>query len=478
MDMDPILERFCKRLVALDMDIFGLRKQPEKVVEDDRWITVHPGGKGMKADGSGMKGGTPVLLNDEGEVIGGMGGKFKGTHIAEVRKSFEGPIPSPFHRSEYKKAQAEGGEAERQYAQKQSYVKRLKAIRGEQSKIYEQQLQKINEYNAKSWEICDEIKEKAITLSNDEISAISSKQMEESFDNLPSAITRRLGVILPRGISDKERAAIVQLMKEKNFIDKIDDYKRSVSEVDALNDKRFELSAEKNKTQDLINDMPVFSKPNATVINSAQNRERINKTFTKVKNKQSKEEMAEAFSDAEDRLVSAFENYCEDMKVKRVKNGGSCSLDGINIVANIEKSNRERRIDLCELNGHLGTIRHEMGHYLDQQNGWISSSDQDFNEAINNFNITPKNIQDLSSNGKYYYNAAMSDIFAALTYGQHEGAFGHTKRYWKKDGNRQTEIFANLTDAYAAKDKRYWKEMQEEFPELTKAYLKIIDKLS
>lgn len=104
--MDSILERFCKRLVALDMDIFGLRKQPEKVVEDDRWITVHPGGKGMKADGSGMKGGTPVLLNDEGEVIGGMGGKFKGTHIAEVRKSFEGPIPSPFHRSEYKKAQA------------------------------------------------------------------------------------------------------------------------------------------------------------------------------------------------------------------------------------------------------------------------------------------------------------------------------------------------------------------------------------
>ena len=84
MGMDPILERFCKRLIALDMDIFGLRKQAQ---DADEWVTVHPGGKGPKVNGSGMKGGTPVLIDGEtGEIKGGMGGKHTGKTISEVKK--------------------------------------------------------------------------------------------------------------------------------------------------------------------------------------------------------------------------------------------------------------------------------------------------------------------------------------------------------------------------------------------------------
>ena len=72
----------------------GVRYSAKRKLADDaaKWITVHPGGKGMKADGSGQKGGTPGLIDEEtGQVLGGMGGKFTGQHISESRKSFSGP---------------------------------------------------------------------------------------------------------------------------------------------------------------------------------------------------------------------------------------------------------------------------------------------------------------------------------------------------------------------------------------------------
>lgn len=79
--MDKTLERFCKRLVALDMDIFGLRKTTE---DASKWITVHPNGAEAK--------GRPALIDDAtGRILGGMGGKFTGEKISEVRKSFVGP---------------------------------------------------------------------------------------------------------------------------------------------------------------------------------------------------------------------------------------------------------------------------------------------------------------------------------------------------------------------------------------------------
>jgi hypothetical protein len=90
-NLNEVLSKFCKKLVACDMDIFGLREN-NVTQDEDKWITVHPGGKGMKADGSGEKGGTPVLINGEtGEIKGGMGGKFTGKRIGEVRKNFVGP---------------------------------------------------------------------------------------------------------------------------------------------------------------------------------------------------------------------------------------------------------------------------------------------------------------------------------------------------------------------------------------------------
>lgn len=106
-----ILDRFCKNLSAKGIDIFGLCKR--MALDESKWITVHPGGKGPKANGEGNKGGTPVLIDDTtGEIKGGMGGKFTGQKINEIKKDFVGPkTPTPAqkdwqrHLEEQEKAQ-------------------------------------------------------------------------------------------------------------------------------------------------------------------------------------------------------------------------------------------------------------------------------------------------------------------------------------------------------------------------------------
>ena len=73
-----VLKGFCKRLVALDMDIFGLKKKP--AMDADKWITVKPNGKENT--------GRPVLIDGEtGEIKGGMGGKFTGKNIKEAKST-------------------------------------------------------------------------------------------------------------------------------------------------------------------------------------------------------------------------------------------------------------------------------------------------------------------------------------------------------------------------------------------------------
>ena len=63
---------------------FGVRAARHYAQDADKWITVKPNGPEHK--------GTPVRIDDEtGEVKAGMGGKFTGQKISEVRKNFTGP---------------------------------------------------------------------------------------------------------------------------------------------------------------------------------------------------------------------------------------------------------------------------------------------------------------------------------------------------------------------------------------------------
>ena len=69
-------------------------KHRRGVAQDDKWITVKPNGENAK--------GRPVLLGDNGEIKGGMGGKFNGQKISEARKGFTGPRITNTQREEAK----------------------------------------------------------------------------------------------------------------------------------------------------------------------------------------------------------------------------------------------------------------------------------------------------------------------------------------------------------------------------------------
>lgn len=62
-----MLKDFCSRVASLGFKLFA----------QDGWITVKPNGERKK--------GQPVLLDDNGVVQGGMGGKFNGKHISEAK---------------------------------------------------------------------------------------------------------------------------------------------------------------------------------------------------------------------------------------------------------------------------------------------------------------------------------------------------------------------------------------------------------
>lgn len=59
------------------------RAMQKLAMDADRWITVKPNGANNK--------GAPALIGENGEVKAGMGGKFNGQKISEVRKDFTGP---------------------------------------------------------------------------------------------------------------------------------------------------------------------------------------------------------------------------------------------------------------------------------------------------------------------------------------------------------------------------------------------------
>ena len=359
MKEQSVLNEFCKRLVALDMDVFGLRNQAQ---DADQWITVHPGGKGPKTDGSGNKGGTPVLIDDEtGKIKGGMGGKFKGQKINEIRKDFVGPkTPDKIKKS------------------------RPKSVKASAS---------------------------------------------------PSQTTPQQSPSMSAEDVEKQRKA-------------------------------------------------------------------IGKLFTKVP-KELKHYVTNAFVGADASLTGAMKATCTNMTYSPTKEGASyCDVFGIKInhVAPKDYSH------LFSENTIAGTIRHETGHYIDRMCGWVSSG-LEFNNAVeatiskissdkNEHGVQDKYLALLGfkkrngtlkhtkqnqagTNGKWNGCGPISDIFAAMTNGKTYDSFGHTEEYWKASKtNRNTEIFADLTNLYANPDKTQWNAVKEYFPELTSTYEKTIKKIA
>ena len=119
-----------------------------KQLADAKWITVHPNGAGTK--------GTPVQISENGTVLAGMGGKFNGKKLGELKggKNHGSEIDLKQLRSDYGAKHVE-------------LTKKLQAIQKEQSKNISrynlseeqriEQNKRSTEYNAKIAETKKEI---------------------------------------------------------------------------------------------------------------------------------------------------------------------------------------------------------------------------------------------------------------------------------------------------------------------------------
>lgn len=104
------------------------------VAMDDKWITVKPNGAKGK--------GSPVKIDDEGRIVAGMGGKFKGEKINEIRKSFNGPKTPQKEILETNKQITKESQATTEAVKQTgannpqvSITERLKALRGNASAV-------------------------------------------------------------------------------------------------------------------------------------------------------------------------------------------------------------------------------------------------------------------------------------------------------------------------------------------------------
>lgn len=75
-------------------------------------------------------------------------------------------------------------------------------------------------------------------------------------------------------------------------------------------------------------------------------------------------------------------------------------------------------------------------------------------------------------------NPCFSDIFSAL-YGEKHALIraGHSREYWSVPGNKEREIFAELFTLQSLKEQRALQIIEKEFPEIYKAFLKIVEEV-
>lgn len=91
------------------------------------------------------------------------------------------------------------------------------------------------------------------------------------------------------------------------------------------------------------------------------------------------------------------------------------------------------------------TLIHEIGHTVDYRNKWLSST----NSFINAVRLDKNNVlkyqnmyKTLIKNNSTY--RELSDIVGGMTNNKVVGRYKHEKKYWKKAGKLEKEIFAQM----------------------------------
>ncbi len=121
---------------------------------------------------------------------------------------------------------------------------------------------------------------------------------------------------------------------------------------------------------------------------------------------------------------------------------------------------------------------HEMGHNIDYQNKWLSSS-------INFIKAIEKDRKTIYNNKQIYIKllkdnpdlVGISDILSGITNREIEGIFWHKKKYWKKPYKLERETFVQLLVMAAENDKYQLSLMNKYFPNIFREFDIIIRRL-
>lgn len=115
---------------------------------------------------------------------------------------------------------------------------------------------------------------------------------------------------------------------------------------------------------------------------------------------------------------------------------------------------------------------HELAHRLDNIMLIDSAKNEVFRKAIENsrakIEADPEKYIDYS----FFYDddGFISDIFSAICGGKYTFWAGHGENYWKKSGNKQKDVFANLCGLEAYNDTAKISFLKKEFPEIWEIY--------
>lgn len=189
-------------------------------------------------------------------------------------------------------------------------------------------------------------------------------------------------------------------------------------------------------------------------------------------------ELRDAFRDSPEFIQEAYKAYKDELQgLLRDKNakGSRYSL-------------RKRNIVLGQSEKHT-TLPHEFGHFVDHckgsgARGAMASSQGAFTDAIKDGRSSFRGngkakgekraaMQAIMA-GKMGDNPGVSDIFDGLSSGRIGGRYGHSTEYWKRPGNIETEVFADLFQLYAQNDREGIDCINELFPSIIKAFLKLL----
>ncbi|WP_207551847.1 hypothetical protein [Rodentibacter trehalosifermentans] len=176
---------------------------------DDRWITVKPNGAKGK--------GSPVKIDDEGRIVAGMGGKFKGVKISEVRKDFKGP-----------KTPNKSSLETNKHIEKEIKAARRNAENAISSKG-------INELRALS--------ERINKISNSPKYTFNQESVQKEYQDIKSLIDKRIAELeSPKSITSKRLDRLTESLAKKNekFDSMLKNHFDSVKQANGqpLNDKR------------------------------------------------------------------------------------------------------------------------------------------------------------------------------------------------------------------------------------------------